>query len=81
MDGVLGFLITAGGYIPISEADAHAFAAYVQDVKQKSEEIFVSFKKLCEPNTVCFFLQCTDTCISNRYAKQNTLTLKKLWSL
>jgi hypothetical protein len=47
----LGFLITAGGYIPISEVDAHAFAAaYVQDVKQKSEEIIVSFKKLCEPN-------------------------------
>ncbi|WJX90969.1 hypothetical protein P8452_72810 [Trifolium repens] len=46
----------AGGYIPISEADAHAFAAYVQDVKQKSEEIFVSFKKLCEPNTIETFL-------------------------
>ncbi|XP_045815482.1 U-box domain-containing protein 34-like [Trifolium pratense] len=46
----------AGGYIPISEADAHAFAAYVQDVKQKSEEIFVSFKKLCESNTIETFL-------------------------
>ncbi|KAK2358642.1 U-box domain-containing protein kinase family protein [Trifolium repens] len=46
----------AGGYIPISEADRHAFAAYVQDVKQKSEEIFVSFKKLCEPNTIETFL-------------------------
>ncbi|WJX96498.1 hypothetical protein P8452_77697 [Trifolium repens] len=45
-----------GGYIPISEEDAHAFAAYVQDVKQKSEEIFVSFKKLCEPNTIETFL-------------------------
>lgn len=68
---VLGFLLTAGGYIPISEADTHAFAAYVQDVKQKSEEIFVSFKKLCESNTVCFSLPCTDICISTWYMKQN----------
>ncbi|KAJ1400687.1 Zinc finger, RING/FYVE/PHD-type [Sesbania bispinosa] len=37
-----------GDYIPISEADADAFAAYVEDVKQKSEQIFVSFKKLYE---------------------------------
>ncbi|RDY08570.1 U-box domain-containing protein 34, partial [Mucuna pruriens] len=41
-----------GEYIPISEADADVFAAYVQDVKQKSEQIFVPFKKLCDSNTM-----------------------------
>ncbi|XP_057417039.1 U-box domain-containing protein 34 isoform X2 [Lotus japonicus] len=37
-----------GEYIPVSEADADAFATYVEDVKQKSEQVFVPFKKLCE---------------------------------
>ncbi|KAK7265393.1 hypothetical protein RJT34_33013 [Clitoria ternatea] len=40
----------SGEHIPISEADADVFAAYVQDVKQKSEQIFVPFKKLCDSN-------------------------------
>ncbi|XP_058756319.1 U-box domain-containing protein 34 isoform X2 [Vicia villosa] len=53
---ITSILSPAGEYIPISEADTHAFAAYVQDVKQKSEEIFVSFKKLCESNTIETFL-------------------------
>ncbi|CAI8611030.1 unnamed protein product [Vicia faba] len=53
---ITSILSPAGEYIPISEADTHAFAAYVQDVKQKSEEIFVSFKKLCETNTIETFL-------------------------
>ncbi|KAL9325866.1 hypothetical protein ACSQ67_006511 [Phaseolus vulgaris] len=39
-------------YIPVSEADADVFAAYVDDVKQKSEQIFVPFKKLCGSNTM-----------------------------
>ncbi|XP_004507961.1 U-box domain-containing protein 34 [Cicer arietinum] len=46
----------AGEYISISEADANAFAAYVQDVKQQSEQIFDSFKILCESNTIETFL-------------------------
>ncbi|KAK7388220.1 hypothetical protein VNO78_23030 [Psophocarpus tetragonolobus] len=41
-----------GECIPISEADADVFAAYVEDVKQKSEQIFVPFKKLCDSNTM-----------------------------
>ncbi|KAI5415222.1 U-box domain-containing protein 34 [Lathyrus oleraceus] len=53
---ITSILSPAGEYIPISEADTHAFAAYVQDVKQKSEEIFVSFKNLCESNTIETFL-------------------------
>ncbi|XP_027329699.1 U-box domain-containing protein 34 [Abrus precatorius] len=39
-----------GDYIPISEVDADVFAAYVEDVKQKSEQIFVPFKELCDSN-------------------------------
>ncbi|BAT76841.1 U-box domain-containing protein [Vigna angularis] len=39
-------------YIPVSEADADVFAACVDDVKQKSEQIFVPFKKLCGSNTM-----------------------------
>ncbi|KAK7329670.1 hypothetical protein VNO77_23844 [Canavalia gladiata] len=41
---------SSGEYVPVSEADADVFAAYVQHVKQKSEEIFVPFKKLCDSN-------------------------------
>ncbi|XP_015973700.1 U-box domain-containing protein 34 isoform X1 [Arachis duranensis] len=38
----------SGECVPISEADSDVLAAYVQDVKQKSEEIFVPFKELCK---------------------------------
>ncbi|OIW18729.1 hypothetical protein TanjilG_13481 [Lupinus angustifolius] len=42
----------SGEYIPISEADNDVLATYMHDVKQRSEEIFVPFKKLCKINTV-----------------------------
>ncbi|KAK8471059.1 hypothetical protein PHAVU_003G134500 [Phaseolus vulgaris] len=36
----------------IATPNADVFAAYVDDVKQKSEQIFVPFKKLCGSNTM-----------------------------
>ncbi|KAK7291825.1 hypothetical protein RIF29_07278 [Crotalaria pallida] len=41
-----------GESIPIAEADSDVLATYVQDVKQKSEQIFVPFKKLCKTHIV-----------------------------
>ncbi|KAK9274648.1 hypothetical protein L1049_021899 [Liquidambar formosana] len=38
----------SGNRIPIDELDANVVAMYVQDMKVKSEEVFIPFKKLCK---------------------------------
>ncbi|XP_054820746.1 U-box domain-containing protein 34 [Prosopis cineraria] len=42
----------SGDCIPIMDLDANVATAYVQDVKEKFEKIFIPFKKLCKAGTV-----------------------------
>ncbi|KAM7519654.1 hypothetical protein LguiB_018616 [Lonicera macranthoides] len=42
----------SGDHIPIEELDANVVAMYVQDMKAKSEEIFIPFKRLCKTRNV-----------------------------
>ena len=50
----------AGEYIPVTDLDADVAAAYIQDVREKFDQIFVPFKKLCKASTVssycCFYI-------------------------
>ncbi|KAI9112552.1 hypothetical protein K1719_016475 [Acacia pycnantha] len=42
----------SGECIPVMDLDANVAAAYIQDVKEKFEQIFISFKKLCKASMV-----------------------------
>lgn len=44
--------LSAGDFIPVAELDENMVAMYVQDVKEKLEEVFVPFKKLCRTREV-----------------------------
>lgn len=44
--------LAAGDCIPIAELDENVVKVYVQDVKLKTEEIFVPFKKFCSSRNV-----------------------------
>lgn len=41
-----------GDLVAVSELDADVVALYVHDVKQKYEQVFVPFKKLCRREKV-----------------------------
>lgn len=45
---------SAGDCIPLTELDENVVAMYVQDVKEKLEEVFFPFKKLCKRREVWF---------------------------
>ncbi|XP_028753561.1 U-box domain-containing protein 34 [Neltuma alba] len=42
----------SGECIPVMDLDAHVATAYIQDVKEKFEQIFTQLKKLCKTSTV-----------------------------
>ncbi|XP_024017124.1 U-box domain-containing protein 34 isoform X2 [Morus notabilis] len=42
----------SGDFIPVAELDEKMVAMYVQDVKEKLEEVFVPFKKLCRTREI-----------------------------